>query len=234
MDQANLGKPVFKAPSENNINNSDDDEEHDDERRLSLGTIAAMKVMAGRARRRSLFDFDRAEVDIGKSTLSHADFPTTPDIKERASSFDGENTNELGFDRVMIYGILEQEMNKKLTGKYYEHAQCDITARQIANAVKDRIAALSIKNFKIVCVCYITKRAHPSMKLESGCAWDEFIATVEKDNFVDCVFQNEFISAVASVYGVCCQRVPQKPTKRSSSFPKSRAAQVFDAKFKRQ
>jgi len=233
MEQANLGKPVFKALSENPTNMSDDDEEPNDERRLSFETISKMKVMAGRARRRSLFDFDRADIDIGQSTLSHADFPTTPDIKVRSSSFSEENKSELGFDKVLICGILEQEMNKKLTGKYYEHTECEIFSRQIVTAVKERIAALNIKNFKIICVCYITKRASPSMKLESGCAWDEFIATVEKDSFVDCVFQNEFISAVTSVYGVCCQRIPIKPAQRSSSFPKRRASQILETRFKR-
>lgn len=230
MDQANLGIPIFKKPTETNNNKDNDSNESNEEdiaAALSFAMVAKAKVLAGRARRRSLFDCEtRVEADIGQSTVSHADFPASPPTSLTAST-DAENgTNELGLDRMMVYEIIEQEMGKKLAGKYYDPSQCDIYSKQIVTAVKDRIAALSIKNFKIVCICYITKRVTPAMKLESGCAWDELIATVDKDSFADCVFQNEFISAVASVYGVCCQRVPQKLARRSSSFPKTSRAEL--------
>jgi len=225
MEQTtNLAAPMFK-PS------SDSDNEDDQIGNLSFTTVVRAKVLASRAkRRRSLFDCEKSDVDFGMSTLSHADFPTPTALRRRATSL--VTYEELGFDKQMMFEILEQEMNNKLNGKEYDPARCDLLSKQLVIAVRDRITTMNLKNFKILCVCYISKRASPAMTVESGCAWDEFIATVDKDSFVDCTFQNESISAVGTIYGVSTQRVRQKPATRSSSFPKTRTSSMIDARSK--
>ncbi|XP_031562866.1 uncharacterized protein LOC116298506 [Actinia tenebrosa] len=212
MESTYLSSPVL-APSSSRESAKDSNENTDSQSdTLSFGAVIQAKVMAGRARRRkSLFETEKCDNDIGASILSHADFPAAS-MSRSASKM--SHSEGMGFDRELIYEILEHEVKQKLQSRTYDSTECESVCRQLANAVKERISALEIKNYKIVCTFYISKRAKPSMKMDSGCAWDELLATVDKDSFVDYVFQNDSISAVGSVYGVCCEK-PRQKTGRS-------------------
>lgn len=223
MEGSHLSSPILspappkeppKDPTENEDSNSDT---------LSFDAVVKAKMLAGRTRRRrSLFEPEKCENDIGASILSHADFPAPSRSPSKMA-----HSEDMGFDKELIYKILEHEMNQKLQSKTYDSpTECESICRQLANAVKERISELEIKNYKVVCTFFISKRCKPSMKMDSGCAWDELLATVDKDSFVDYVFQNDSISAVGSVYGVCCERPRQKPG-RSSSFPKTNRSTLF-------
>lgn len=224
MDGSQLSSPVFTSASTKESPKDSNEDTDFVPGSISFGAVVKAKMMAGRARRRrSLFEPEKCENDIGESVLSHADFPA-PSMSRSPSKM--ANSEDMGFDRELIYEILEHEVKQKLQSKTYDSSECESICRQLANAVKERISALEIKNYKIVCSFYISKRAKPSMKMDSGCAWDELLATVDKDSFVDYVFQNDSISAVGSVYGVCCERPRQKPG-RSSSFPKTARSNSF-------
>ena len=64
-----------------------------------------------------------------------------------------------------------------------------------------------------------------------GCAWDEMKSTADKDAFVDYVYKNRDIVAVASVFVVCCKTLgcqkstalPDPLLAPSVSLPKARS-----------
>lgn len=178
------------------------------EPRLSLNGIVGAKLWA-RRRKNSLFIPHRCENDIGNSFLSHADFP-----KARAKSVTALGVQKKDeFNKQGAYRILEQTMNTELSFKNYDAKECSASSHKIAKLAKEKICSTyELTGCKVICLCYITKRAKPSLAIDSGCAWDELKSTVEKDAFVDFVYKNQDIVAVASVFVIHCRKLGSKKT----------------------
>lgn len=179
------------------------------EPRLSLNGIVGAKLWAARRRRRSFFIPHRCENDIGNCFLSHADFP-----KARAKSLTALGVQKKEeFKKQGACRILEQTMNTELSLKKYDAKECSASSHKIAKLAKERICSTyELTGCKVICLCYITKRAKPSLTIDSGCAWDELKSTIEKDAFVDFVYKNQDIVAVASVFVIHCRRLGSKKT----------------------
>jgi len=99
----------------------------------------------------------------------------------------------------------------ELSFKAYDTKECAASSHKIAKLVKEKICnTFDLLGCKVICLCYITKRAKPSLAIDSGCAWDQLTSTVEKDAFVDYVYKNQTIVAVASLFVIYCQRFCSK------------------------
>ena len=195
----------------------------EDDNHISIKTISSAKMVARRARRRSLFSPERSHGDdIGTSVLAHADFP------QGSFTSLNEEHREPGCDKEIAHKIMEEIMNQELAHKKYDAKECASITHEIVDAIQNRVSSvLNLRGFKLVCTCYITKRAKNSMHMESGCAWDERKNTILKDCFVDCVFKNTEIVAVSTVYCVCCKRAEPditatKPRRHTISEPPRR------------
>ena len=193
---------------------------------LTLRGLTNAKLWA-RRRRRSLFDLQRRTSDIGNALLSHADFP-----KVRARSLSSlHRDKKKKFEKQGAYQLLEQVMKMELSFTRYDAKECAASSHKIATLVKEKICNMfDLPGCKVISLCYITKRAKPSMAIDSGCAWDELKTIVDKDAFVDYVYKNETIVAVASLFVINCQRADLKKTEMevlqlpSPSPPKGRSA----------
>ena len=193
---------------------------------MSIKAIASAKLWA-RRRRRSLFDPRRCEDDYGNAFLSHADFP-----KSRAKSLSALNRDrKAAFDKQTAHKMMEQLLNMELSFKAYDAKECAHASNNIAKILKEKIHnTFDLSGYKVICLCYITKRSKPSLAIDSGCAWDDMRSTVDKDAFVDYVYKNQEIVAVASVFVICCQRLGSKKgavdclQAPSSFLPKARSA----------
>ena len=199
---------------------------HESEPSLTLRGLTNAKLWA-RRRRRSLFVPQRCESDIGNAFLTHADFP-----KARANSLTSLNRDRKEeFEKQAAYKIIEQVINMELSFKSYDAKECAASSQKIAKLIKDKICnTFDLSGCKVICSCYVTKRAKPSLAIDSGCAWDELKSTVDKDAFVDYVYKNQNIVAVASVFVVHCGRSASAKTGidmfqvPSTSIPKARSA----------
>ena len=192
MEQSTLNPPALSPVST----------PEESEPRLTLKGVASAKLWASR-RRRSLFVPERCENDIGNAFLTHADFPTA-----RGKSLSSLNRQKKEqFEKQAAYRILEQTVNMELSFKAYDAKECAASSHKIAKLVKEKICnTFDLPGCKVICLCYITKRAKPSLAIDSGCAWDQLKSTVEKDAFVDYVYKNQTIVAVASLFVIYCQR----------------------------
>lgn len=217
MEQSILNPPTLTP-----LSASKEPEPH-----LTLKGVTQAKLWA-RRRRRSLFVPERCESDIGNAFLTHADFPKT-----RAKSLSALNRErKQEFEKQAAYKILEQVLNVELSFKSYDGKECAASSHKIAKLVKDKICnTFELPGCKVISLCYITKRAKPSLAIDSGCAWDELKSTVDNDTFVDYVYKNQDIVAVASVFVVHCQRFGLKKTgvdplqvPGTSALPKARSA----------
>ncbi|KAL9951400.1 hypothetical protein ACROYT_G044054 [Oculina patagonica] len=169
---------------------------------MSIKTIANAKLWA-RRRRRSLFDPRGNEDDYGNSFLSHADFP-----QARAKST---------FTTKTAHKIMEQVLNMELSFKSYDVKECANASNNISKVLKEKLCStFDLSGCKLVCLCYITKRSKPSLAIDSGSAWDDRRSTVDKDAFVDCVYKNQDIVAVASVFLIYFQRLDNKKSAMDS------------------
>ncbi|XP_078353794.1 dynein light chain Tctex-type 5-B-like [Oculina patagonica] len=183
---------------------------------MSIKTIANAKLWA-RRRRRSLFDPRGNEDDYGNSFLSHADFP-----QARAKST---------FTTKTAHKIMEQVLNMELSFKSYDVKECANASNNISKVLKEKLCStFDLSGCKLVCLCYITKRSKPSLAIDSGSAWDDRRSTVDKDAFVDCVYKNQDIVAVASVFLIYFQRLDNKKSAMdslqapSTTLPKVRSS----------
>lgn len=175
---------------------------------LSLRGLANAKPWA-HGRRRSLFDLQRRTNDIGNALLSHADFPKVRARSVSSLHHDKNNT----FEKQAAYKVLEQVINMELSFTRYDAKECAASSHKIATLVKEKICnTFDLPGCKVISLCYITKRAKPSIAIDSGCAWDERKTLVDKDAFVDYVYKNETIVAVASVFVIHCQRADLEKT----------------------
>ncbi|XP_001637229.2 uncharacterized protein LOC5517148 [Nematostella vectensis] len=190
---------------------------------IGFDSVVNAKMMARRARRRkSLFEPEKVVHDLGTSTLSHADFP----IVNPKPANDNKATEITGFDKKVIFEILKEVLDQGFEGLTYEQRDTARLCHEIARTLKERLALLHISEFKLVCTCYDTRRAKPCMQIESGCAWDELHCSIDKDGFVEYVFQNEELAVVGTVYGVHCGR--KAPVKSKPILRKQRSFSLTD------
>ena len=169
----------------------------------SMKGISSEKLWA-RRRRRSLFVPQRCQDDFGSAFLSHADFP-----KARAKSLLAlSRQRKEEFSEQAAHKIMEHVLNMELSFKSYDAKECADASNNITKKLKEKLFnAFDLSGCKVVCLCHITKRAKPSLAIDSGCAWDEMKSTVHKDAFVDCVYKNQDIVAVVSVFVVRCKKL---------------------------
>ena len=165
---------------------------------VSIKGITSAKLWA-RRRRRSLFVPQRSQEDFGSAFLSHADFP-----KARAKSLLALNLERKEeFNKQAVHKMMEQVLNMELSFKSYDAKECANASNNITQNLKEKLCnTFDLSGCKVICLCYITKRAKPSLAIDSGCAWDETKSAVDKDAFVDYVYKNQDIVAVASVFVV--------------------------------
>jgi len=170
---------------------------------MSVTGIASENLWA-RRRRRSLFVPQRCQEDLGNAFLSHADFPKAK--MKSLPSLTRERREE--FTEQAAHKMMEQVLNMELSFKSYDAKECANASSNITKKLKEQLFnAFDLSGCKVVCLCYITKRAKPSLAIDSGCAWDEMKSNADKDAFVDYVYKNQDIVAVASVFVVCCKKL---------------------------
>lgn len=160
-------------------------------------------------RRASLFEPQVRSNDFGNSWLVHADFP-----RRRSNSLTSLRPVDKRekFEKQRVHRIVQQVLSMELERfKSYNDKECEDASRKIAFIVKDRVcSAFDLSGCKVICLCYITKRAKPSLAIDSGCAWNELKSTMDNDAFVDCVYKNSDITSVVSVFFIHCPRVEVK------------------------
>ena len=175
----------------------------------SMKAISSAKLWA-RRRRRSLFVPQRCQDDFGSAFLTHADFP-----KARAKSLLAlSRQRKEEFSEQAARKIMEHFLNTELSFKSYDAKECADASNNITKKLKEKLFnTFDLSGCKVVCLCHITKRAKPSLAIDSGCAWDEMKSAVDRDTFVDCVYKTQDIVAVVSVFVVRCKKFgsPKNP-----------------------
>ena len=168
--------------------------------------ITLAKNVAGRRRRTSLFEpKERTETrfkDHGFAVVTHADYPTRGRSRSLPADVEGQRSSPSGFVREAIRGIIKRVLETELNGRRYVASQCPGLTRQIVNTLRVKATALELENYKFICTCLITKRLKSLPTVQSGCAWDENRASIEKDGFAEYAYKSDDIVAVGSVYGV--------------------------------
>ncbi|NXO98560.1 TC1DA protein, partial [Certhia brachydactyla] len=101
------------------------------------------------------------------------------------------------FPVAAVDGILREVVENALREQRYEPGPCREAARDIAEAVKERVKALAVPRYKLVVVAHVGQLGGQSLQISSRCLWD-----AQSDTFSSYTFQNTSLFAVANVYGV--------------------------------
>ena len=170
----------------------------------SISTTDSSKSLT-RRRRNSLFEPRRCSLDVGNAFLSHADFPKS---RMKASvSLNHQINSYYEFNKEAAYRIMEQVVSMELSLKSYNSKECALSTQNISLLIKDKLSSsFDLSHYKIICLCQISKRAKPSPAIDSGCAWNDMKCSVERDVFVDYVYKNRYIVAIATVFAIDCRR----------------------------
>lgn len=170
-----------------------------------LEGITLAKNTAARRRKVSLFEANERprlrDEDRGIAVMTHADYPLRS--RSRSLPVDPDKVRiPSGFVRENVSKVIQEVLETKLKGKSYEAQECSALTKQLVNIIRDRVSALDLKKYKLVCTCYVTKRLKPAPSMQSGCAWDESATGVDKDGFAEYIYKSDELIAVASVYGI--------------------------------
>lgn len=171
--------------------------------------ITLAKNTAARRRRVSLFEAKEhmkgKDEDRGIAVMTHADYPLRS--RSRSLPVGAEKARfPSGFLMDRIRKVIQEVLETKLSGKKYETSECAILTKQIVNIIRDKISALDLKKYKLVCTCLITKRMKNAPSIQSGCAWDESVTAADEDGLAEYIYKSDELIAVASVYGIHAEK----------------------------
>lgn len=156
-----------------------------------------------RGRRPSIMSFDMGHMLGRRKSLAGSLFgrQENTSAKERPVKYENtyrmepDNTFPVGKVKEIAYDILESH----LKGLPYDNEECTKLSRTLADTIKQQVKALGNPRYKIVAIVAIGQvmDTFPSVSFTSRCIWNDKL-----DNFVETVYKNRQLYAVALVYGV--------------------------------
>lgn len=112
-----------------------------------------------------------------------------------------QNTYQLSpqdsFPVQKVEEIMKDVMEEHLSQIDYDSVKMGIISRALADVIKDRVKALSVKRFKIICCVVIGEKGNYTIKTVSRNLWD-----AEFDRSATYVYENESLHATGMVYAV--------------------------------
>jgi hypothetical protein len=114
-----------------------------------------------------------------------------------------ENTYHLGpkedekFSVTQVQVIIDEELNKKLTGRMYNSDECKELTQDLSDLIKKRVKELGFRRYKILCCVVIGQNVDQGADGTSRCLWDASVDTVATAKF-----KNSSLFAFANVFGV--------------------------------
>ena len=104
---------------------------------------------------------------------------------------------EKRFNVAEVKEIIEDTLSSTLKDVKYEPARCKTLSKSLSHTICERVKLLGFDRFKVVSVVNIGQMKGQGVRIASRYLWDE-----KHDNWVDAVFTNPDIFAVAVVFGV--------------------------------
>ena len=170
-----------------------------------LEGITLAKNTAARRRKVSLFEATERpkprDEDRGIAVMTHADYPLRS--RSRSLPVDPHKARvPSGFVKENISKLIQEVLETRLKGKRYEAKESSALTKTLVTTLRDKVSELDLKEYKLVCTCYVTKSLKPAPSMQSGCAWDESATGVDKDGFAEYIYKSDELIAVATVYGI--------------------------------
>lgn len=112
-----------------------------------------------------------------------------------------ENTYKLEPDKRFnareVKEILNETLEESLQDVKYEQAKCKALSKSLSHTICERVKLLGFKRFKYVATVTIGEMKGQGVRIASRFLWNE-----KHDNWVDAVYTNSELFAVAVVYAV--------------------------------
>lgn len=171
------------------------------EQKSSMTNSSTAQIAAKGRRRGSLFDVgfpiprDRGSsmVSIPSIVPSHLEHPH--------QKVQYENTYKMEPDKRFnvheVQEILDETLEESLQGIKYDAVKCRVLSKSLSHTICERVKLLGFKRFKYVATVTIGELKGQGARVASRFLWNE-----KHDNWVDAVFTNPYIYAVAVVYAV--------------------------------
>lgn len=154
-----------------------------------------------KARRSSLFEVGfPVQRDRGSSMVSIPNIVPSQ-LHTLHQKVNYENTFKMEPDKRFhmseVKEILDEALSSSLKGVKYDAIKCRTLSKSLSHTICERVKLLGFTRFKIVSSVSIGQIKGQDVRIASRFLWDE-----KHDSWVDAVFTNSEIFAVAVVYGV--------------------------------
>jgi len=101
------------------------------------------------------------------------------------------------FVSYQVESLIKEVLEAKLFKVRYEPETCSRLAQELCAAIKDRTKDLQLSRYKLVTHVLLGEDTDKSVQVAARCLWNQ-----ETDNFAAATFRNNWIYAVAIVYGM--------------------------------
>jgi len=101
------------------------------------------------------------------------------------------------FQTGAVVALIDEVLKSNLDEMDYDPLKCAELCAIISDDIKEKVKALEMPRFKIVCVTNIGKKNEQGLRVTSRCLWNPAF-----DRFAESCFQNGTIFAQATVYGL--------------------------------
>lgn len=130
-------------------------------------------------------------------TRSHCDETCRKNVNTDQPQFSHELAPSKFFSVALVRGIMSKVLHDILDDEENtNHTTNANLCKLVADEIKQRVKALEFVRYKIVSVVYLTRGSGKAgLLVASRCLWDSNF-----DNFVQEIFQNKCLLAVATVY----------------------------------
>ena len=176
--------------------------EKEDSTRLGTENIPVKPAAsAARQRRSSLFEVGfPVQRDRGSSIISIPSIIPSQ-IHGIHQKVRYENTYKMEPDKRFhineVKEIIEETLSTSLKDVKYDPVKCRALSKSLSHTICERVKLLGFRRFKIVSSVTIGEMKGQDVRVASRFLWDE-----KHDSWVDAVFKNSEIFAVAVVYGI--------------------------------
>ncbi|XP_071439536.1 dynein light chain Tctex-type 5-like [Hetaerina americana] len=135
---------------------------------------------------------------IWGSSFSFSREPQTPKVRYLNSY---RLDSKYPFNRDLVTSVLKDTLEREISLlKKYDPDVCKKLCRLMAEEIRTQVRSMEFDRYKIVTRVYIVEKLQQGIHINSCFLWD-----AERDTFATYQFENMYVRAVASVYGLYCE-----------------------------
>ena len=152
---------------------------------------------------------DKGDHELLLSVLSPAHSPAPGDRSKSAADGNAtryENSYQMAPKKKFLpdkaQKIIEETLEERLNEVEYSPDVCKALVTELSELIKERIKAMKLPRYKIICIVQIGQRLKQGLRIGSRCIWN-----TRFDNYATGEFSNPTLFAIGTAYVVYLESI---------------------------